>query len=73
MQINLKKLEEQGFEIHIDDKRGILDIYPRQQSEFFREHLMDLFKEVQIDEIYAYDVLETSHEYQVLSAIRRTR
>lgn len=73
MQIDLNKLREEGFEVHFDNKEQKLDIYPTTLSEGLRKNFDALMNEMGLDIAYRVDVIETIHEYQVLSGIRRSR
>jgi len=67
MRINLKYLREHGYDIHVEN--NFVDINPRD----FKPCVQMLISEFSIEEMYAYQIENDIHEFQVLTEIRRSQ
>jgi hypothetical protein len=66
MEINLKNLQEQGFETDYDKARDTISIYPKNRNDITN----DLAQLTGLKRRDCYDLQETIHEMQVFDAIR---
>jgi len=68
MRINAKALEKMGYEVHIDEHEGIVDIYPQNRKDISE----DLQVLTDLSRRDCYIIMEDIHEMQVIDAIKRT-
>jgi hypothetical protein len=68
MLINLKKLSEYGFHVHIDKDAGIVEISPENRHDISD----DLMKLCDLPRKACWDVQELIHELQIWDAIKKS-
>ena len=68
MRIDAKRMKEMGFEVHIDEKAGLVEIYPRRTTTELNDFLD---KHTDLTMMQREDIIVRVNDFDCFNAITR--